>query len=230
MNKNYGFSFQNKNADLINSKMKTKIYNKVSQEILNGKIKPGETIIIKDLTNKYNVSTTPIREALTILENEGVLIKEPYKSYQVKEFSLKEIEKIYEARIAIETQVVRLAARRINKQLENKFINILEKSKTTIEKNKFKQFNKYNSNFHFTIFEAGNNKYLFEMMNNINKQIILLNYQASYYLEELKEERLKRAYKEHKLVFEKIRDKNEEKAAKLLEEHLLSSLQRFCND
>ena len=145
----------NKEVDigsLRNSKMKTKVYNVIMKEILSGQYQPGDKILIKDLSNKYNVSTTPIREALTKLENEGVLYKEPYKSYEIRKYSYEEVRKIYEERMIIETQVVKLATNKLNDIMDKKFQSILERSKKVIQKEKYEEFNECNSAFHFCIF------------------------------------------------------------------------------
>ena len=214
-------------GSLRNSKMKTKVYNVIMKEILSGHFKPGDKVLIKNLSSKYNVSTTPIREALTKLENEGVLSKEPYKSYEIREYSYEEVRKIYEVRMIIETQVVKLATNRLNDIMDKKFQSILERSKKVIQEEKYEEFNECNSEFHFCIFETADNNYLLEMMQNINKQIMILNYQAFPEYNEQKIERLKEALKEHQAIYDYIKEKNEEEASNLMKEHLLKSLSRF---
>ena len=65
------------------------------------------------------------------------------------------------------------------------------------------------------------------MMQNINKQIMILNYQAFPEYNEKKIERLKNALKEHQAIYNYIKDKNEEAASNLMREHLLKSLSIF---
>lgn len=214
-------------SSLRNSKMKTKVYNVIMKEILSGQFQPGDKILIKNLSGKYNVSTTPIREALTKLENEGVLSKEPYKSYEIREYSYEEIKKIYEARMIIEIQVVKLATKKLDKAMDKKFRNILARSNKVIQNEKYEEFNECNSEFHFCIFETADNDYLLEMMENINKQIMILNYQAFPEYNPQKIERLKEALKEHQDIYDYIRNKNGEEASNLMKKHLLKSLKRF---
>ncbi|MFW5981241.1 MAG: GntR family transcriptional regulator [bacterium] len=214
-------------SSLRNSKMKTKVYNVIMKEILSGQFQPGDKILIKNLSGKYNVSTTPIREALTKLENEGVLSKEPYKSYEIREYSYEEIKKIYEARMIIEIQVVKLATKKLDKAMDKKFRNILARSNKVIQNEKYEEFNECNSEFHFCIFETADNDYLLEMMENINKQIMILNYQAFPEYNPQKIERLKEALKEHQDIYDYIKNKNGEEASNLMKKHLLKSLKRF---
>lgn len=214
-------------SSLRNSKMKTKVYNLIMKEILSGKFQPGDKILIKNLSGKYNVSTTPIREALTKLENEGVLAKEPYKSYEIREYSYEEIKKIYEARMIIETQVVKLATQKLDKTMDKKFQSILKRSKQVIKEEKYEEFNECNSEFHFCLFETAANDYLLEMMKNINKQIMILNYQAFPEYNDKEILRLKEALKEHQDIYNYIKNKNGDQASSLMKKHLLESLKRF---
>ena len=214
-------------SSLKTNKMKTKVYRLIMKEILLGQYHPGDKILIKDLSEKYNVSTTPIREALTKLENEGVLSKEPYKSYEIREYSYEEIKKIYEVRMIIETEVVKLATNKLNERMDKKFQSILEKSNQVIQEGKYEEFNECNSAFHFCIFETAKNDYLLEILENINKQIIILNYQAFPEYNAQKIKRLGEALKEHQDIYEYIKNKNSEKASNLMKKHLLKSLKRF---
>ncbi len=215
---------------LKNSKMKTKVYNIIFNEILNGIFKPGDKILIKDLSEKYGVSTTPIREALSRLENEGVINKEPYKSYKIKKYTYDEIEKIYEARIVIESQVSKIAAQKFDKSLTNKFKKVLRKSQQVINNKEYELFNQYNSEFHFTLFNTADNEYLLNMIKNIHQHIIVLNQQAFLNAsDDYKRTRFTQALTEHKKIFNCLKHNDDQKIAELMEEHLKASLSRFKN-
>lgn len=215
---------------LKNSKMKTKVYNIIFSEILDGIFKPGDKILIKDLSNKYGVSTTPIREALSRLENEGVLNKEPYKSYEIKKYTYDEIEKIYEARIVIESQVAKLAAQKFDNSFSNKFEKVLRKSQQVINNKEYELFNQYNSEFHFALFNTADNKYLLNMIKNIHQHIIVLNHQAFLNAsDDYKRTRFTQALNEHKKIMECLRKNDDQKIAELMREHLKASLSRFKN-
>ncbi|MFW6016900.1 MAG: GntR family transcriptional regulator [bacterium] len=213
-----------------NSKMKTKVYNIIFKEILNGVFKPGDKILIKDLSKKYGVSTTPIREALSKLNNEGILNKEPYKSYEIKRYPNEEIEKIYQARIIIESQVAKLAAKKFDGSFANKFQEILSKSEQVINNKDYELFNQYNSEFHFTLFKVADNDYLFNMIKNINQHIIVLNHQAFLNAsDDYKKSRFSQALNEHKKIYDCLKHNDKSKIAEFIKEHLEASLSRFKN-
>ncbi|MGM0421340.1 MAG: GntR family transcriptional regulator, partial [Bacillota bacterium] len=200
----------------------TKVYNYLLYEILSGEYELGEKVLINQLAEKYEVSTTPIREALSKLENEGVLIKHPYKSYEVRDFTFAEIEELYEARSILEIQAARLAARRITPAKIDKFQEILAAGKTYIEAEEFGKFNNNNADFHFYIFAASDNSYLMEMMQDIHKQIMLLTLKAF-----TTTERPRDSLQEHKQIFAGLVEGREEQVKGLMEKHLWKSLERL---
>lgn len=85
------------------------IFEYIRKEILDGKIKPDDRLIERDIAAKLNVSRTPIREALRKLESEGFVEHVPRKGVVVRGFNSTEIEEIYDIRKELECLVVRKA-------------------------------------------------------------------------------------------------------------------------
>ena len=65
------------------------VFNTLRQEILTGKLKPGERLMEIHLANKLGVSRTPIREAIRKLELEGLVIMIPRRGAEVAQITLK---------------------------------------------------------------------------------------------------------------------------------------------
>jgi DNA-binding GntR family transcriptional regulator len=86
-------------------------YELIRDAIFNGVYEPGAPLIEVALAEQLGVSRTPIREALTRLEQDG-LVERGGRGLIVRERSPEEILDIYEARLALETAVVQAAARR----------------------------------------------------------------------------------------------------------------------
>lgn len=59
-------------------------YDKIKLEILNGELKEGEFITLAELSDKYKVSKTTIKDALAALEIEGYISSVPRKGYLIK--------------------------------------------------------------------------------------------------------------------------------------------------
>ena len=86
-------------------------YELLKQAILAGDLRPGQSLIETVLAGQYDVSRTPIREALTRLEQDGVVVRSE-RGLIVRMRSPDEILDIYEARILLEGRAARIAAER----------------------------------------------------------------------------------------------------------------------
>ena len=80
------------------------------QRILSGEYPPGERLEEVPLAEALGVSRTPVRAALTLLAQEGLIDYQPKRGYQVHGFSPEEVFAAYEVRAAIEGLACRLAA------------------------------------------------------------------------------------------------------------------------
>lgn len=78
--------------------------------ILAGDFQPGERMLEVTLSERLNVSRTPIREALKLLAGEGLLDHTPNRGYYVREYSTDDIVQAYEIRAALEGLAARRAA------------------------------------------------------------------------------------------------------------------------
>lgn len=86
------------------------IYDRLRSDILSGTVRPGESLTEADLAKVFEVSRTPVREALYLLAKEGLVQRIAHRGYIVPELSLSEVLDLIELRILLEREAVRLAA------------------------------------------------------------------------------------------------------------------------
>lgn len=92
--------------------MNTAIYNSLKELIFSGQIRPGMPLVQRDLAQRLGTTTTPIREALKILEAEGLIEKaDGQNSLQLKELKEKDYYERGILRRAIESEAARLCAK-----------------------------------------------------------------------------------------------------------------------
>lgn len=82
---------------------------RLRNDILNGRIEPGTKLGFADLGERYDVSTGVLREVLPRLVEQGLATSESQLGYRVVSVSVEDLEKLTEARIAIEALVLRMA-------------------------------------------------------------------------------------------------------------------------
>src|ERR1041384_437668 len=71
-------------------------YEMLSRSIVEGKLKPGEQVLARNLSNSLGMGRTPVREALLRLQNEGIIICNSRHSYNVRTLALADIKEIYD--------------------------------------------------------------------------------------------------------------------------------------
>lgn len=81
----------------------------VRRAILAGVIEPGARLRQEELADLFGTSRIPVREALRALEYEGLVTSEPHRGFTVTSLDADDIEEVYELRILLEGQAVRLA-------------------------------------------------------------------------------------------------------------------------
>ena len=79
------------------------------QAILEGVLAPGARLRQEDLAAVFDTSRIPVREALRALEYEGLVESEPHRGFTVTSLDADEIDEIYELRILLESEAVRIA-------------------------------------------------------------------------------------------------------------------------
>src|SRR6202050_3889919 len=94
------------------------VYDVLRGELLNGGLHPGQKLKMVELTDRFGVSQSVIREALTRLTEQGLLVATPQRGFRVRDLSVEDIAELTETRIQIESLALRLAVERGDLQWE----------------------------------------------------------------------------------------------------------------
>ena len=96
--------------------LRDQIERQVRDAILQGKFKPGERLVESVIADQLGVSRPPVREVLSALEREGLVVNVPRKGNFVLDFTAKDIEEIYSLRLLVEVGALRRAITRFMEQ------------------------------------------------------------------------------------------------------------------
>jgi len=94
-------------APIENLPLRVQIADRLRAAILSGRLRPGTGLVETALAEKMNVSRAPIREAIQILENDGLVETIAYKGKRVKPLSAREVSEIYSLREVYEVMAVK---------------------------------------------------------------------------------------------------------------------------
>src|ERR1700752_4852937 len=94
------------------------VYEVIRFDLLNGVLQPGQKLKMVAFTERFGVSQSVIREALTRLTEQGLLIATPQRGFRVRDLSIEDIAELTESRVQIESLALRLAVERGDLQWE----------------------------------------------------------------------------------------------------------------
>jgi DNA-binding GntR family transcriptional regulator len=86
-------------------------YAEIHKKILTGELPGGHRLLAEDLASELAISQTPVKEALALLERDGLVVGQERRGSLVREFSRQDIRQIYEARILLELNAVATGVR-----------------------------------------------------------------------------------------------------------------------
>lgn len=103
-----------------------RIYDFIIKSIKDGKLKPNDRVKEQDLVEQTRLSRTPIREALGLLQNDGILVQDGKNGLIVAGLDLISITKLYEIRELLEGEAAKLTALHVSMAEIEILVNILK--------------------------------------------------------------------------------------------------------
>lgn len=141
-----------------------------------GLILPGDRIIEADLAEQLGVSRVPVREALRVLESQGIVINEPYKGIRLTPVTPERIDQLIEVRVALETTAATRAIRlkRNGGAQLQELESIVHEMETMAERNEVFGFATADTTFHRTLCSYAGNTVLSDMWEMLARQMTII--------------------------------------------------------
>ena len=143
------------------------IYLALRERILSNDIEPGTRLVMRDVGNHYQASDIPVREALRMLERDGLVETAPYVGARVTTLTAKEVEETYFIRSHLESVATGLAADRITEDELAELDALMTKMDAAVEAQDGPSFSDLNREFHRTIIASCGNDMLRELTMDI---------------------------------------------------------------
>ncbi len=191
------------------------VYEKLKADILDGGIEPGERLLEDDLSTRFGVSRTPVREALNRLEADGLVVDSPGRGVIVTEFGEEEILEGYVIRGVLEGVAARLAAQRatdLDIHRLDLLLDALEKARSAGD---LDTAIRISGDFHAQVWQVAGNRRLLKLMRDI--EATMGRYQR---LTMAQPGRTDRAIHEHREILEAIRAHDGDRAEGLGRAHM----------
>jgi DNA-binding GntR family transcriptional regulator len=147
------------------------VYETLRRDILDREFDPGEPLTEHELSRRFGVSRTPVREALAKLERDHLVRVVPKKGAFVRTLSPDDVRDLYQIREALEALTVRLAAPRVNREELAGFETRFRELKSRGPKVTYLEVRALGEEFHGYLLKQAGNARLTETLEHIREQI-----------------------------------------------------------
>lgn len=128
--------------------------------IFEGHYAPGTRLVERDLAAEFSVSRLPVREALRMLRQEGLISDRGARGAEVSSLSPKDVEDLFDVRQSLEVLACRLAAKRATREDLAYLKGLLDNAEAFLAKGSVMEAHRSNSEFHDAITAIADNNFL----------------------------------------------------------------------
>ncbi|MCT7376650.1 GntR family transcriptional regulator [Chelativorans salis] len=187
----------------------------IREMIVQGKVASGEKLSENALAAELGVSTTPVREAISLLRSEGLVTVQPQSGTYVFKLQPGELNQLCELRLALEPAAVELALNNPSSTLADDLAAIAEKMKQAQAEGQIREYLSLDTAFHDTIITASGNPYLSSAYALISAKMAALRNRLGN-----DPHHMGKSMREHVDITEAIRARDLSKARKILRGHI----------
>ena len=190
-------------------------FQKLRQAILRGELTPGQRLMEIQLAQQLGVSRTPVREAIRMLEQDGLATMIPRRGAVVSRISGQNLRDVLEVRLALEELAVQLSCVRMDESMFAKLIEANEKFAEMLQGDDIVKMAEADEHFHDIIYLASGNARLVQLEKQIREQMY------RFRIEHLKEKSKRHQLIEsHKEILDALRRRDADAATMAIRSHI----------
>jgi DNA-binding GntR family transcriptional regulator len=194
-----------------NPNLTEQAYQSVKRQLLNGSFPEGSKLTEEYLSSALGISKSPVREALTRLESEGLINIEARRGAYVRKFSAKEVRDLYELRALLEVHAVSVAE--ITPELLEQMAASIERTRNNLEAGDKLRHIEEDIHFHGLIAGSTGNEEFRRILDNIQQKSLLCR-MTTFYLSATT------APASHQNIYAAMRDGDRERAQREMHHHI----------
>lgn len=199
----------------IANTIRDQVYRLLKDEICDGAYEPGYWLQEKELSQRLKVSRSPVREALLQLSRDGLVQNIPNKGVFVREFSIRDIEDVFDLRIMMESFAILHTSPELGSQEKERLLELLGHIDRTHASGDRKVYIAADIQFHHYLIELCGNQFLVKAYSDIYSMIKQF---CIYSLIDL--ERFDNSMREHREIVHAVLTGQLEEAEKINRLHL----------
>ena len=146
--------------------------------IVFGELAPGGRIIEEEVAARYDVSRSPVRDALRRLEADGLVVREDHRGARVAPISRRDLDEVYQCRIELEGLAAQQAAKNWQSPADEAFLQKLSAMRAAYKASDIRAYFTANVEFTDAIHRASSNVTLQRLLKSIGSQALRYRYLA----------------------------------------------------
>ncbi|NIM91870.1 MAG: FCD domain-containing protein [Candidatus Aminicenantes bacterium] len=208
---------------IIPKTLSQSIYNYLKEAIISHQLKANQRINEKEIAELFQVSITPVREAVLRLGAEGFVDSNFHREAMVSKVSYQELKEIFQVLGVLDSLAAGLILDTLNQDELKELESLTKKMERHCHLNSIDKYLELNISIHNKIWDSIPNKFLQTTLRYVNAQT--LRYSYAFLQAYRKQGVLKRSLDEHKEILKALNNKNKKKLKGLMSKHWGSLLE-----
>lgn len=202
------------------------VYRTIRGAILRCELRPGERLVIEDLAQRLDVSTIPVREALQLLQSEGLVESVPHVGTSVTPLSRSSILDVFSIMEGLQIVAARVAAEQATPSDFRAVDALMHEMDAVVESGRLEVWGDFNTQFHVTIATMAGLPMLLQMTVQAFDR---WNQMRRYFFSDVLAVRAPQAQREHHAIVSAMRARELDRLATLLREHNQHALKDYLH-
>ena len=210
-------------AKFVQVSMKDRLAAEIRSKILSGELRPKTRLTEQMFADEYGISRSVVREAMLVLELQGLIVSIPYKGSEVASVSREEVENLLlPVRVQVEQFALRTALENYDAAYFARFDRVLDDMQQAVASGNVEAFNEADIRFHALIVGAADSETVQTMWEAIHMRI-----RMHLALQTGRTGALEQFLQDHRALVEVLRTGDAEESARMIEEHIIGSNRPF---
>ena len=204
------------------------VYEALRKDIIEGRMKPGQKIIMSEVAKDLGLSDIPVREAIRRLESEGYVHFTPHIGAIVTELDENKIFELYLIRIELESLATRLAVPHVTTGDIDFLIKKNREMERAVQAQKYEKLGTLNKDFHLRIYKAAPYPTLYQLIEDLWEKM-----ERTQCVFTFVPDRAAASVEEHKDIIEALKAKDTALSEKLIKNQknfTMASLERYLKE
>lgn len=136
------------------------VYRELQRQIIAGQLRPRERLVEDEIIARTEATRHAVRRAFDELERMGLVVRQPNKGVQVRDYSITEIEELYEIRECLELRAAARFTKPADSALVERLTEIATRHRDASRAQRFGEVFSLNNSFHEVLYRAAGNQQL----------------------------------------------------------------------